>query len=93
MWVSYKVAAFSILVKQRKTPLMLAAQNGHYPIMAYLLRLGVNPDSEDTSSNTPIHYAAAYGWYPCVKLLLDAGASPNVGNIWKVRVLGLIFLD
>jgi len=63
--------------------------NGHSQIVAYLLRIGVNPDARDSSDNTSIHYAAAYGWYHCVKLLLEGGADANVGNNWKVcRVSG-----
>ena len=63
---------------------MIAAQNGNYPVMSYLLRIGVNPNAQDSSLNTPIHYAAAYGWYHCMKLLLEAGADPNTANNWKV---------
>ena len=71
--------------KVRKTPLVFAAMNGHYRIMAFLLRIGVNPDAPDSSKSTPMHYAAAHGWYHCVQLLLDAGAEPNVMNEYQVR--------
>ena len=67
---------------------MIAAQNGNYPVMSYLLRIGVDPDAKDSSLNTPIHYASAYNWYHCLKLLLDAGADPNTANNWKVHDLG-----
>ena len=80
------------LVRHRKTPLMIAAQNGAYPVMTYLLRIGVNPNAQDSSMNTPIHYAAAYGWYHCLKLLLEAGADPNTGNIWKVKAVEVIYI-
>ena len=75
-----------VVVKQNKTALMIAAQNGHYKVMAYLLRIGVNPNAQDSSLNTPIHYASAYGWYHCVQLLLEAGANPSVANNWKVNL-------
>ena len=71
--------------KVRKTPLIFAAINGQYRIMAFLLRIGVNPDAPDFSKSTPMHYAAAHGWYHCVQLLLEAGAEPNVMNKYQVR--------
>ncbi|EDO28732.1 predicted protein, partial [Nematostella vectensis] len=49
-------------------PVHYAIKNGHSPVAAYLLRLGVNPDSSDTSGNTTVHYAAAYGWIHCLRL-------------------------
>ena len=63
---------------------MYAVKNGHSAVVAYLLRIGVNPCSVDTSGNTPIHYAAAYGWLHCLKMLIKAGADPNAANQWKV---------
>lgn len=73
-----------LLGKWNKTALMYAVKNGHSAVAAYLLRIGVNPCSLDTSGNTPIHYAAAYGWLHCLKMLIKAGADPNAANQWKV---------
>lgn len=66
---------------------MYAVKNGHSPVGAYLLRIGVNPCAADTSGNTPIHYAAAYGWLHCLKMLIKAGADPNAANQWKASTL------
>ena len=73
--------------KIKRTPLMLACLNGHYPIATLLLRKGADPNAKDSSGNTPVHYAAAYGWWHCLKLLLKAGGDPNVFNNWKVLCL------
>ena len=62
---------------------MYASMNGHTHVVSYLLNLGCDPDSKDSSGNTPLQYAAAYGWYFCVKLLLSAGSDPNLANDWK----------
>ena len=68
----------------RKQALMYAVKNGHSPVAAYLLRIGVDPNAADTSGNTPAHYAAAFGWLHCLQLLIKAGADPNSANTWKV---------
>lgn len=79
-----KIDFLYLLGKWNKTALMYAVKNGHSAVAAYLLRIGVNPCSVDTSGNTPIHYAAAYGWLHCLKMLIKAGADPNAANQWKV---------
>ena len=63
---------------------MYAVKNGHSPIAAYLLRIGVDANAADTSGNTPAHYAAAFGWLHCLQLLIQAKADPNTANTWKV---------
>ena len=75
---------FSMLDKKQRTALTHAIINGHANVTSYLLRLGANPNSTDSSGNTLVHYAAAYGWYYCMKLLIEAGASLNLPNDWKV---------
>ena len=70
---------------------MYAVKNGHSPVAAYLLRIGVNPCAADTSGNTPIHYAAAYGWLHCLKMLIKAGADPNAANQWKASTVPKIW--
>lgn len=73
------------LDKKQRTALTHAIINGHANVTSYLLRLGANPNSTDSSGNTLVHYAAAYGWYYCMKLLIEAGASLNLPNDWKVN--------
>ncbi|XP_038072455.1 poly [ADP-ribose] polymerase tankyrase-like isoform X2 [Patiria miniata] len=78
--------------KIKRTSLMLACINGHYPVATLLLRKGANPNAKDSSGNSPVHYAAAYGWWHCLKLLLKAGGDPNILTDWKVPPLGLAYL-
>nr|XP_042896391.1 poly [ADP-ribose] polymerase tankyrase isoform X4 [Parasteatoda tepidariorum] len=78
--------------KKQRTALTHAIINGHAHVTSYLLRLGANPNSTDSSGNTLVHYAAAYGWYFCMKLLIEAGASLNLPNDWKITPLSLAFM-
>ncbi|GFR16104.1 poly polymerase tankyrase [Trichonephila clavata] len=78
--------------KKQRTALTHAVINGHAHVTSYLLRLGANPNSTDSSGNTLVHYAAAYGWYFCLKLLIEAGASLNLPNDWKITPLSLAFM-
>ncbi|GFT42008.1 poly polymerase tankyrase [Nephila pilipes] len=78
--------------KKQRTALTHAVINGHAHVTSYLLRLGANPNSTDSSGNALVHYAAAYGWYFCMKLLIEAGASLNLPNDWKITPLSLAFM-
>lgn len=57
--------------KAHKSPMIRACINGHIHIVAYCLRIGVNPNFKDHSENTALHYACAYGWRNIVKLLIE----------------------
>jgi ankyrin repeat protein len=63
--------------KYKRTPLMMAARNGHTKIASMLLQYGSEWDATDSSMNTALHYAAAYGWIDCIELLLKAGSAVN----------------
>lgn len=82
-FIAIITCCFSIIGKWNKTALIYAVKNGHSPVAAYLLRIGVDPCAADTSGNTPVHYAAAYGWLHCLKMLIKAGADANAVNQWK----------
>lgn len=69
--------------KQKKGPLIWAAQNGHIHIVSLLLRHGIHPDSPDSSGNTAAHYAAGYGWLNVLKFLIENGAHPDIKNDWN----------
>jgi uncharacterized protein len=59
------------------TPLTLAAQKGHAPIIALLLKAGADPNSANDLGSTALMLAAASGDVDSVKTLLAAGADVN----------------
>ncbi|XP_061909697.1 dynein axonemal heavy chain 12 isoform X2 [Entelurus aequoreus] len=62
---------------KRKTPLALAAQNGHLSVVELLLQKGANVECE-SESGTVLFDAAASGNPDIISLLLDHGADANV---------------
>lgn len=63
-----------------KTPLHLAAQLGHLPMIQFLIDNNADVDLTDTQGNTPLHYASAYGHVDVIKALLEAGCHVNGRN-------------
>lgn len=63
-----------------KTPLHIAAQQGHLPIIQFLIDNSADVDLTDSQGNTPLHYASAYGHIDIIKALLEAGCHVNGRN-------------
>ena len=63
-----------------RTLLYLAARNGFKNIVEYLIKIGVDLNSTQSTGSTPLHAAAFYGHKDIVKLLIDNGANPNIKN-------------
>ncbi|KAM9829709.1 dynein axonemal heavy chain 12 isoform 2-T2 [Syngnathus typhle] len=61
---------------RKKTPLALAAQNGHLNVMEHLLQKGANVECQSESGSI-LFDAAASGNPDVISLLLDHGADPN----------------
>ena len=71
--------------QDRATPLFIAAQNGHFKILVFLLSQGANPDSRRTDGATPLWIAAQMGHDHVVRQLLKAGASVDARRNVSLR--------
>jgi uncharacterized protein len=58
-------------------PLLLAAKNGHAPLVELLLEARADPNTPTTTGTTPLMLAAASGVADAVATLLDYGADAN----------------
>lgn len=63
-----------------RTPLVIAARDGHPVLVRELLRFGAQPDQTDSLGNTPLFWAADTGDTGSVRALLDGKANPNRAN-------------
>ncbi len=59
------------------TPLFLASQQGHAPVIEALLKAGSDVSAGTPNGTTPLMVAAAAGRVDAVKALVDAGAEVN----------------
>lgn len=78
---SFKIPSF----QDRATPLFIAAQNGHYKILVYLLAQGAEPDPRRTDGATPTWIAAQMGHDHIVAQLLKAGARVDAARHVSVK--------
>jgi ankyrin repeat protein len=62
------------------TPLFLAIEQGHEPVVRLLLHKQANANSKARHGYTPLMRAATFGHEAIVKLLLDKGADINMRN-------------
>ena len=60
-----------------KTPLHLAADNGHAEIVEYLLKKGVPANIKDSKGITPLHLASKNGFIEIIQTLRKNKASPH----------------
>ena len=59
------------------TPLYIAAQEGHLPVVSALLDAKADVNQATDDGDTPLHVAAQVGHLPVVSALLDAKADVN----------------
>jgi hypothetical protein len=63
------------------TALHIAAQNGHYDIVLFLVNeLNCYVDAQNKVGNTPLHMGVEYDYYKINKTIVDAGADQNLEN-------------
>lgn len=74
-----------LTLNDKKTPLMLAAKNGHYKCCERLLFEDI--DAKDKFGNTALMYAIESGFLKTVTTLLEKGASTQLFNCRKRTVL------
>uniref|UniRef100_A0A1I8JL13 ANK_REP_REGION domain-containing protein n=1 Tax=Macrostomum lignano TaxID=282301 RepID=A0A1I8JL13_9PLAT len=70
-----------------RTPLMLAAQNGHLEAARLLLKVGADSQMPDVYERTALHRAAANGHDDCTELLIKVGANPLARDFRKRHAL------
>ena len=60
-----------------KTPLHIAAENGHKEVAGVLIAKGAEVNAKDKEGRTPLHLATQEGYAPMVDYLTDKGANLN----------------
>ena len=60
-----------------KTPLHVAAENGHNEVVKHLVKKGADVNAKDEDNWTPIHYAVMNGHNEVVQLLIEKEADVN----------------
>ena len=65
---------------QGRTPLHMAAANGHAGFVRLLIRAGATPEVGNHEGNTALHYAAANNHIKCAKMLLKSGWKASTRN-------------
>ena len=55
------------------TPIHIAAQNGHFHLVKYLVENNCDCNAQNGTGNTALHMAVAYDYFWCAKLLREQG--------------------
>lgn len=63
------------------TPLIVACQNGHFPVVRLLVDSNANINQANKKGNSPLHYCFNYGFEEIAQYLIDYGADEYVTNL------------
>ena len=78
-WIIQNDYSSCINIKERyreKTPLHYACENGHLPVVEYLLSKGAKIEERaGNQGKTPLHFACENGHLPIVECLISKGAN------------------
>lgn len=66
-----------------QTPLHLACSSGSDQCVELLLRLGANPNSQDSVQETPLHKAARNSYFHLYRLLMQFGSRDDIKNVFR----------
>jgi ankyrin repeat protein len=84
-------------MQEDRTPLCIAALNGHVDIIDLLISRGAQVNYKDKNGQTPLMYAASNGKLDAVKELLaqkaDIEATTNLGETALMGAVGHGYLD
>ena len=76
------------------TPVFIAAQNGHFEVVRFLVESGANKDQGRIDAGGTSLYSAAYnGHLEVVRFLVESGASKDHGRTYDSYVLPWSLLD
>lgn len=76
----YKAILDGTYIKEGRTPILWAAENGHINVINELKKAGADVSQQDIDGNTPMFLAALNGHVEIIKLLKEAGANVSVSN-------------
>eukprot|EP00762_Andalucia_godoyi_P005312 ANDGO_06837.mRNA.1 Putative ankyrin repeat protein PA3287 len=64
------------------TLMIIAAQNGHKPVMKALLKRSCDPNAQNNKGQTPLHFCFAYGYTDLGEWLISKGARDDIRNMY-----------
>ena len=84
-----KGADVNLAGHEKRTPLMLAASNGHQSVVEYLVGKGADVNARDKGGQTALLYASKRSFNDTAKYLIERGADVNAQSK-KKRVSSLM---
>ena len=76
-----KEPQLDVMDRNRRTPLILAAMEGHSEVVKYLLKLSADVTLKGTAGMTALHMAAKNGhWMVCQVILTECIVSEIIGK-------------